>query len=149
MVSVSREYGDGWSTNFVFRFGMEGLSENEGVFGVSFYLLGSGGETLHKEELGDYVWRELPPEDRETVERDTTFYEGRTEHEVSAETDGFPFWMGFEVSDFRLTRSAPEINGMAYKGGSEEEVPVSEAVPDDWEKVPVDELPPRRNDERG
>jgi hypothetical protein len=35
--------------------------------------------------------------------------------------------MGFEVSDFRLTRSAPEINGMAYKGGSEEEVPVSEA----------------------
>jgi hypothetical protein len=40
VVSVSREYGDGWSTNFVFRFGMEGLSENEGVFGVSFYLLG-------------------------------------------------------------------------------------------------------------
>lgn len=147
MVSVSRE--DGWSTEFVVRFGMEGLSENEGVFGVSFYLLGSGGGTLHEEELGNYVWRELPPEDRKTVERDTTFYEGRAEHEVSAETDGFPFWVGFSIADFRLTRSAPEINGMAYKGGSEDEIPESETGPDDWEKVPVDELPSLPNDERG
>lgn len=146
MVSVRRE--EGWSTEFVARFGMTGLSENEGVFGVSVYLLGSGDETLHEEELGDYVWSELPQEEKEIVERDVTFYEGSAEQELSAETDGFPFWLGFEVNDFRLTRSAPEINGMAYRGGSEDEMPESEAEPDDWEKVPADELPSRPNGER-
>lgn len=137
-ISITRN--DVWRTNFVALFEISGLKTSESIFGVTAYLLGSDGEVLYDEILGDYSWSELPEENRETVEQDVTFYVGKSEDEVTAKTDEFPFWVGFGYEEFRLTRSAPDVVVKEYAGRNQGP-PESDVGSDDWEAASYDEFP--------
>lgn len=133
--------GDRWRTEFVVRFGISGLTRNEGVTGVAAHLLGIDGEPLHMEELGDYVWKDLPRENRGTEEGDVNIYEGYSETDVSATTAVFPFWIGFTYDGFRLTRASPSLTMKGYVGREEGSPPDTVAGEDDWEEVSWREAP--------
>lgn len=132
---------DGWLTEFVVPFEMTGLARNEGVTGVKALLLGNEGETLHEEELGDYVWKDLPKENRETMEGNVVLYKGYAETDVAATTGTFPFWIGFSYDGFRLTRALPTTSTKGYVGRENGNPPDSAAHEDDWEEVSREEAP--------
>lgn len=133
-ISVTR-VESGWRSRFVVRLELTALSESEGVSDVAVELLDRDGEAVYTEELGDFVWNELPRVSRDVRSEDVVFYDAVVEEPVSAATDVFPSWITVDVGDFTLTRAAPEITTKRYAGGDDGEPPESTVDSGDWESV--------------
>lgn len=98
-VGTDDESEPSWSVAFDLAYELNGLEEDDGLYGVASHLIAADGDRLERIGHGDLSWRDLPSDRRETGEYEdgVEYYRGTVRERVSATTDRFPQWIAFTV----------------------------------------------------
>lgn len=92
------------------------VSKDVALRGVDLVLCDEAREPIASRRLGDFAWREAPPERREVDESDSlfesTWYSANWTLEPAVEVDGVPEWITFTVDEVWFGDSDEESDGM-------------------------------------